>query len=202
MRRALFLALLVGLGSVSPVVGQENDSPQDDVLIGGIQQNGGYGGATLALTSFQGDPVVLAGGQGGWIINRRFVIGGGGRSIATRYGTTLNGRRVDFEMGYGGILFEYIGAPSRLVHYGGELLIGGGGARYFEEATGDGDDSIASASIFASELGVRLEFNITTFFRVGLSGGYRLIVGSDFRGLSDTDLGGSYSQLSFRFGSF
>lgn len=204
MRRVLFFVLFVGLGSVSPVVGQESDPPQDEVLIGGIQHNGGYGAPTVALTSFKGDPVVLVGGQGGWIINRRFVIGGGGRGIATRYGTTLNGRRVDFEMGYGGILFEYIGAPSRLLHYGGELLIGGGDARYFEESTGtsDGDDSIASTSIFASELGGRLELNVTTFFRVGLSGGYRLIVGSDLQGLSDTDLGGPYGQLSFRFGSF
>lgn len=207
MRRFYLFLLLVGLGIVPPVVGQDDDTPEDDVLIGGIQHNGGYGAPTLSMISFNGERAVLAGAQGGWIINRRFVIGGGGRGIATRHGATLNGEPVELQMGYGGILFEYIGAPSKLVHYGAELLIGGGQAR-FVDASGIDDlevydgDSIARTSVFASELGGRLELNITTFLRVGLSGGYLLIVGSELQGISDTDLGGPYGHLSFRFGSF
>lgn len=205
MRRFILFVLIVGLGSVSPVVGQDTDAPEDNVLIGGIQQNGGYGAPTIALTAVNGDRAILVGGQGGWIINRHFVIGGGGRGLATDQRATLNGEPVDLQMGYGGALVEYIGAPSRIVHYGAEVLIGAGGAQLLDESSaGDPDDAdvLENTSFFASEVGGRLELNVTTFFRVGLSGGYRLIIGNDLPGISDVELGGPYGQLSLRFGSF
>ena len=109
-------------------------------------------------------------------------------------------------MGYGGLLLEYIGAPTELVHLGGGALIGAGGAQLVRDLDGDEpyDDgnTLASTSFFASELEGRVEVNVTSFFRLGLSGGYRLILGSDLQGVSDADLGGPFGRLALRFGSF
>lgn len=208
MRRILLFSLLIGLGMAAPVLGQDEDASDDETLISGIEQNGGYGGPTVAVTAFNGEVAIVTGGQGGWIINRQFVIGGGGRGIATRHSTPLNGQTVDLEMGYGGLLLEYISAPSELVHLGGELLIGAGGAYLSRESDAGGyaddydENVLERTSFFASEAGVRSELNVTAFFRLGLSGGYRFIVGSTLPGISDRDLGGPYGRLALRFGSF
>lgn len=206
LRRASLLLVLLGCVAVGPAMGQED--PDDEVLLSGIHQSGGYGAPTVTVTSVNGEAAILTGGQGGWIINRQFVIGGGGRGLTTRPEAGSEGAVYDIQMGYGGLLLEYIGAPSRLLHAGGEVLIGAGGAQLTNGAApdddfGDDDEAIVDeTSFFASEAGARLELNVTSFFRLGLSGGYRLILGSDLRGVSDADLGGPYGRLSFRFGSF
>jgi hypothetical protein len=66
------------------------------------------------------------------------------------------------------------------------------------------DASLDRSAVFAAETGVRVEINVTRFFRVGLSGGYRLISGSDLErtAVSDDDLSAPFGQLSLRFGSF
>lgn len=202
--RRLVLLLFIGAWAVAPALGQDGD----EVLFDGIQQSGGYGAPTVAITSVAGEAAIVTGGQGGWIINRQFVLGGAGRGVSTRPTTPVDGDAAEVQMGYGGVLLEYISAPSQLVHLGGELLIGAGGAQLRDpddvdpEPGPDDDDTIDETAFFASEAGARVEVNVTSFFRIGASGGYRLVVGSDLRGVSDADLGGPYGQLSFRFGSF
>ena len=208
MRCVLILGLILGLCAGGSVQAQAPDDGEtdDEVLISGIEQSGGYGAPTVAVTSFNGEPAILMGGQGGWIINRQLVIGGGGRSIATRHDHAISGQAGTLEMGYGGLLLEYIGAPSELVHLGGGALIGAGGAQLGRDLDGgepyDDPNTIASTSFFASELEGRVEVNVISFLRLGLSGGYRLILGSDLQGVSDADLGGPFGRLALRFGSF
>ena len=57
-------------------------------------------------------------------------------------------------------------------------------------------------ALFVTEGGARLELNVTTYFRLGVTGGYRLVSGSDLQGISDDELSGPYGGLTFRFGSF
>jgi hypothetical protein len=143
------------------------------------------------------------GGQGGWVINRQFVIGGAGRGLVTTPDLNFNSRSAELQMGYGGLLLEYIGAPSELVHYGTSVVLGGGTAQIVPQGFDPRDDeSFDQTTFFAAEGGARLELNVTTYFRIGVTGGYRLVAGSDLQEVSDTDLGGPYGELSLRFGSF
>jgi hypothetical protein len=107
------------------------------------------------------------------------------------------------------LLLEYIGAPSSLFHYGAEVVVGGGnvelvGDQGFQAGPSVSDESVERSAVFAAEVGARAELNVTSFFRIGLSGGYRLVSGADLEkaAVSNDDLSAPYGQLSLRFGSF
>ncbi len=65
-------------------------------------------------------------------------------------------------------------------------------------------ESFERSAVFAAEVGARAELNVTSFFRIGLSGRYRLVSGADLEkaAVSGGDLSAPYGRLSLRFGSF
>ncbi|WP_118828364.1 hypothetical protein [Salinibacter ruber] len=217
-RSLLCLFLLAAVASTcgtAPALAQENGAPRDETLFGSVQSSGGYGAPTVALTTLNGETAAMVGGQGGWVLNRRFVVGGALRGIVPRPDVTLQGRSssapesAQVQLGYAGLLLEYIGASSNLLHYGGTLVVGGGnvelvGDQGFRAGPSVSDDSVERSAVFAAEVGARAELNVTRFFRIGLSGGYRLVSGAALEkaAVSDGDLSAPYGQLSLRFGSF
>jgi hypothetical protein len=210
----VFLAFFAtGLGS-APARAQE-EVPQDETLIGSVQSSGGYGAPTVALTTLNGETAAMVGGQGGWVLNRRLVLGGAVRGIAPRPDVALRNRSQDdpasaqVQLGYVGLLLEYVGAPSKLLHYGAELVVGGGTVELtndpgFRAGASVSDESFDRSGAFVAEVGARGELNVTSFFRIGLSGGYRLVSGADLEkaDVGSSDLSAPYGQLSLRFGSF
>jgi hypothetical protein len=211
----LLLTAVSAVGSVPSALAQNGEGPQDETLLGDVQSSGGYGGPTVALTRLQGETAAMVGGQGGWVLNRRFVLGGAVRGITPRPTVDLRNRdsgdpaSARLQLGYVGLLLEYVGAPSRLLHYGAELVVGGGTVELvddqaFRAGASVSEDSFDRAGAFVSEVGARAELNVTSFFRIGLSGGYRLVAGGTLEkaDVSNGDLSAPYGQLSFRFGSF
>lgn len=132
------------------------------------------------------------------------MIGGAARGLVTLPSTTVAGRPAQIELGYGGLLLEYIGAPWELVHYGLNLVVGGGGGRLVDDAYDDPqhDESLDQTAVFVTEAGGRLELNVTSYVRVGTGIGYRIVSGSDLQAVSDADLRGPYAELTLRFGRF
>jgi len=170
-------------------------------LIGdlGEVEHGGYGGPAVRFTQIAGDFGVLSGGRGGWIINHRFVLGGGGYGLANPKNVTAPDATGDpvegeLEMGYGGGIVEYIVASDALVHASVELLVGGGGLTTQVHA--------ASDAFFVMEPGANVMLNVTQFFRLGAGVSYRSIHGADFGGLDDDDLTGVSWGFIAKFGSF
>ncbi len=207
--------LAIGVSGLAPALAQENRAPQDETLFGNVQSSGGYGAPTVALTTLNGETTAVVGGQGGWVLNRRFAIGGAVRGIAPRPEVALRNHSpsgpesAQVQLGYAGFLFEYIGASSKLLHYGAELVVGGGNVELvdgegFQTGPSVSDESFERSAVFTAELGARAELNVTSFFRIGLSGGYRLVSGADLNeaDVSNGDLSAPYGQLSLRFGSF
>lgn len=198
-----------------PARAQQSSAPQDETLTGSGQSSGGYGAPTVALTTLHGETAAVVGGQGGWILSRHFVLGGAARGIAPRPDVTLQNRSpndpesAQLQLGYMGVLIEYIGAPSKLLHYGAELVVGGGTVELvddqaFRAGVWVSEDSFARTGAFVSEVGARAELNVTSFFRIGLSRGYRLVAGAnpEKADVSNGNLSAPYGQLSLRFGSF
>ena len=189
--------ILVTCVMVTPVLAQQ------ETLISGQLEHGGYVGPVVKFTTINNDWEVMVGGRGGWIINHSFVLGGGGYGLVTDVEAEHIDRTGDvvLELGYGGGMLEYVGYPNELIHYSVSLLIGGGGVNYVREITNTRLYSDADA-FFVLEPEVNFMVNITTHFRAGVGAGYRLISGVDLAGLSDSDIGGLSINMVFKFGDY
>lgn len=198
MRRRLMVSAAILL--VLPVTASAQDT-----LFGGEVHSGGYGGPTAAVSSFNGSTVAFAGGQGGWVINKMFVIGGAGRGMASPMDLTVAATTYDLEFGYGGLLLEYLHGSDSVLHTMASVVVGGGGVSLLEQgvaSTAADDDAV-----WVVEPGFGVEMNITPWFRFGVQGHYRLVTGLTSRfetdyGLTDSDLSGALLTFEFRFGRY
>lgn len=199
------------IGAVVMLIGAADVSAQRNETLAGSRRGtdyGGFGGPVVKLTRVAGEDVVMNGGRGGLIINRRLVIGGGGYALSRqniRTGFEFdNDDQPTLEFGYGGIELEYITRPSRLVHATFYTLIGGGRASYVSEQSQGGAvlRQRLDSDVFVIEPALTLELNITNWFRTGIGGGYRFVDGSDLPRVNDAALSGGVATLSFKFGSF
>lgn len=178
---------------------------QDDTetLISGDIESGGYGGPVVKIGQIHGKNGVFVGGQGGWIINHQFIIGGGG------YGLTNDILMQGIEstedlylnFGYGGLFLEYIIAPKKLVHVAVNSLIGAGGVS-FRDKDYQQTDTYNDDSFFVLEPGICLALNLHNHIRVTLGGNYRYITGADMEGTSNSELSGATFEVRLKFGSF
>ncbi len=154
--------------------------------------HGGYGGPVIKIGAINSQGALFLGGCGGWIIDHTFVIGGGGYGLVNDIRSA--GNRID--LGYGGLLLEYIMGSDNLVHLNPRALIGYGWIAY--DVTDSVDDGY-----FAFEPGINVEVNITPWLRV--SGGVQYLLTSgigDIPGLDEKDVNGPSVLLVFKFGAF
>jgi len=199
MKRALVPAIIL-LFSLS-AYGQE------ETLINGQIESGGYGGLEVKFGNINGEWEVLVGGRGGWIINHQFVLGGAGYGMATP-GETNPGiippyLNEQFEMGYGGVLLAYINNSHKLIHLAVETLIGGGGISHYYGRNDDVfDTDYDGDAFFIIEPGVNFELNITRKFRFAAGASYRITSGVEYRDLEDGDITGPAINLMLKFGKF
>jgi len=197
MKMKRIFAFLLMLAIVPVVFSQE-----EETLVGGEIESGGFGGPVVKITQVNGESGVLMGGRGGWIINHRFVLGGGG------YGLTTNHKAPNYstesphyiEMGYGGLELEYIVSSNKVLHYSLQTLIGAGGVDLRDKWGGSVDGE--NDSFFVVEPGANLELNVSKSIRISAGASYRHVVGVDYRGLGNSDLSGLSANLALKFGKF
>ncbi|MEO0095757.1 MAG: hypothetical protein ABIL46_01135 [candidate division WOR-3 bacterium] len=173
---------------------------QDEVLIKGPVEKGGYGGLVIKFTELNDDFACLIGGRGGIILNHTFSVGGGIYGLANRIDVHTNYPLRDYIMdfSYGGLILELIFGSRRLVHFGISSLIGGGCISYrtpfYEPWYDDG--------FFVFEPSAEITLNVTKCFRIDIGSSYRYIYGTDLNGVSDNSLSGAAGHITFKFGKF
>jgi len=174
---------------------------QDETLLGDDIESGGYGAVVVKYGRIVGADGVFVGGQGGWIINHRLVLGGGGYGLANRISRdVLDCPYLGF--GYGGLLLEYLISSRSLVHGSVQCLIGAGGIGYDGDWRCTETFSYESDAFFALEPGAHLMLNLHRRVRVGIGASYRYIAGVRYRDWSDSDLSGATAQIMVKFGVF
>jgi hypothetical protein len=166
-----------------------------ETLIQGPVDDGFVFGPDFKFTDVNGDFASLAGAYGGWILDRKLLLGGGVYTLTNGSDAT--------EMTYGGAVVEYFVNPSSLINLSFRGLAGGGsatvgslhGARersrfgrsFMEDARRRADSQfpelMRSSSFFVAEPELNLMLNISQKFRLSFGGGYRFIGGAD--GLND-----------------
>lgn len=189
--------LLIGIWT--PVWAQQQTLFSDEI------QSGGYGAPVVKFSTLDNDFAVLVGGQGAWIINHAFAVGGAGYGFVTTH--YLDQSNLGFaertEGGYGGLLLEYYVLPLEIVHFRISSIIGAGGMVLLEGRRGDyHQPTIDDTAFFVAEPGAGIGVTVTSVFRVSVEASYRFIVGSSLLGLSDSDLSGPAGMISFQFGAY
>jgi len=182
---------------------------QEETLIGnGEVSHGGFGGPVIKFTQIKGEPALLVGGRGGWIINHTFVIGGGGYGLVNKIKADIPVYGIYTQpylnFGYGGVELEYIIQSDKLLHFTVCTLIGGGAVSYREHLWDDSWDEWDSPNdaFFVFEPSAGVELNIISFFRVNAGVSYRFISGAEFDDLKNKDLAGVSAFLTLKFGKF
>lgn len=176
----------------------------EQTLLSGHIDHGGYGGPVFKYTQLgpNSEEGLLVGGQGGWIIDHTFVLGGAGFGLAN----SINANWIKYyvpqylNFGYGGLFLAYINNSDKLIHYDINTIIGWGTVNYRDKDyynLYDTDDSI-----FIVEPGIYIVANITKFFRVGAGASYRFVQGVEIEGLTDDNLSGPSAQVILKFGAF
>jgi hypothetical protein len=143
------------------------------------------------------------------VINKTFVIGGGGYGLVTT--NTITGYpNAVLQVGYGGGELEWVFASDEAVHATAMLLIGAGSAQVRSDTASMFDDgharSIASTTFFILEPQISVEMNLTRWFRIGAGASYRWTNGASMTPgearIDDASLRGLSGVITFKFGVY
>jgi hypothetical protein len=212
-----FCIILLILLSTALFAQQDSTANQVETLLSGKIESGGYGGPLIKLGQILGKTGFFVGGQGGWIINHRFVLGGKGYVLVNP--VEIEGlQNIHVGFGCGGVLLKYICNSDKLVHVTFESMIGLGGV--YNDVTDyskdhDPIDYTGDAGLVL-EPGINIELNVAKHFRINAGitylfvngieydpgAPYQDVIGTDYSHVSDSDLGGMSVLLSFEFGVF
>lgn len=213
--RSIITHLLVLVASVafSQRYVDTHDPKSDEIksLLGKGNDLNGYGGLDVKVTDIVDSRVLIAGAQGGVLVNRKYIVGLGGYGIATEVqfdglvGTDV--KPLNLHGGYGGIVLGGMVGSKEIVHLVFPVLLGAGSIDvsdkdYFTNTPNDAEFTIERSAFMVIEPAAQIEFNITTHFRLAAGMSYRYITGTELQNVSDKDLSGGAVMVSFRFGRF
>jgi hypothetical protein len=171
---------------------------KEETLFSNINHIGGFGGPLIEVSSINGETVADVGGGGALILNNFFF---GGYGLGTDApNITIDSESLDIDFGHGGLWFGYAASPYKVVHLYSSFKLGWGEANLTDK---DGDKLFSdNVLVLTPELGV--ELNLTHWFKLGITGGYRYVDGVSTlpAGLTDDSFSSPFGALTFRFGGF
>jgi hypothetical protein len=192
-----------------------------ETLMAGLKSSGFYGAGSMRFTSLGGRFATLLGGYGGWYFNKSLMVGGGwmahtaGRTFGV-LGTSLATLREDLQIegfNYGGLVVEYTFDSDKALHYGAQILLGGGNVtalRILDRTITTPPVSLPTTTFESGQSGfvviepaLQAEVNITRAVRASFGGSYRLVAGLRPNiGITNADLSGFSLTLCLKFGRF
>lgn len=175
---------------------------QEEVIFDHVIVHGGFGGPFIEMTSMDDQSGVMVGGGGGVILNSFFIGGfGQGGSFAEHATDT---RLYPINFGYGGLWIGFVTPSHKAFHFYSSLKIAGGGIS-LTEGRGDNANTVYDEAVFVVQPEVGVEVNMFRWFRIALTGNYRVVSGiqpGDLAGLDNRDFNAGGMALTFRFGKF
>ena len=148
---------------------------QHETLFDDFSSFGAFGGPIVEISSINGDVGADVGGGGALVLDDLFI---GGYGMGTSYpeitleeevGGELQNVVYDIRFKHGGLWFGYTPKQSKVWHPYGSLKVGWGKARLLRE-----DFDMPSDRIFVLTPEAGMEVNLTRFFKLGFTVGYRM----------------------------
>lgn len=140
-------------------------------------------------------------GFGGGIVINNVFVGGYGLAGFDLKSVIENDDLETIDIGHGGIWIGGTYQPHKLIHIYGTSRIGWGSVNIDVNDNNLEYEDLDKIFVVTPEIGI--ELNVTKWFRVGATAGYRFVDGVDkSTGLSDDDFRGTVATLAIRFGWF
>ncbi len=194
MKKIIILIILISTAILSKA--------QADSLFSSRSISGVFGGPLVKYTKINNKDALILGARGGWAFNSIFTIGIGAYGLANDIPINTAQSDTNFiNLGYGGIIVEFVGMSDNVMHWQVGGLIGTGSV-----STRNGNDTGKNDIIFVLEPGADAVLNITSSIRLAAGISYRFVSGVDsdnFSGfLNNSDLSNFSASLTLLFGSF
>ncbi len=170
---------------------------QHETLFNKVKIRGAFGGPIIE-SGFRNDLGTSVGGGGGLVFNNMFIGGYGVGSVD--FEKLIEDELEVLDIGHGG-LWLGVALPSyKLIHFYGSARIGWGAVNVqFDNVNSYYD--LDKIFVLTPEIG--LELNVTHWFRIGATAGYRWVDGAnESLGYTNDDFTGAMGALTFRFGWF
>lgn len=173
---------------------------QHETLFGNLDVSGAFGGPILEVSSIVGETGADVGGGGALVMEHLFFGGYGlGNEFSefeVKEGDAAG--RYDVKFGHGGFWLGLVPRQYKLIHFYGSARLGWGRARLRQDK-----DTRYSDRMFVVTPEVGFEVNLTDYFKLGFTGGYRWVTGIDkLPELGNEDFSSPIGMLTFRFGGF
>lgn len=147
------------------------------------------------------DQINTSVGGGGGIVIDNFFLGGYGLGSIDFEALFDNDDIEQLEIGHGGFWLGYAYRPDKLIHLYSSARIGWGAVNVQLNDNNVRFSDLDKIFVVTPEIGV--ELNITGWFRLGATAGYRWVDGTnESLGYTDDDFSGGIGTLHFRFGWF
>jgi len=207
-KTAIFLLLAVGTFFAHAQDDYSND--QVRTLFSNSRSNGFYGAFSLGYSQLNGKDALVSGARAAYIFDHKFAIGLGGYGFVNNidYHTYYENHPMDYTLagGYGGLIIEPIVGGRNPVHFSFPVLVGLGGVALIEDSPYNWDyepfNEIDHDLFFVVEPAVELETNLTRWFRLAASMGYRFTSQVNLFETDENVLRGLVFNLTFKFGKF
>jgi len=211
----LFLFAIIFVSSTSLTQAQSHEWHQynrgdrnTQTLLNRSTSYGGFGSWMYGATDINGQTAYLTGRKFMFVMNVRpqHTLNIGFSTYRTQsdfdvvnWDSNLPVTAPQLETEYSGFELEYVNRSRRLVHFGGQLLVGSGEVQYTNsnillEKRKD--------SYFVMQPGLNLHLNVTTWLRLNAGVYYRFASNVNLEGTSDRDLSGFSAVAGFRIGAF
>lgn len=171
-------------------------SAQHETLFDDIRSIGGFGGPIIEIGSINGEIGADVGGGGALILDNIFI---GGYGLGSDYPEiNIDDQFYNIKYKHGGFWFGYTAKTHKVAHLYSSVKIGWGKAKLRQEK-----ETMYSDRMFVMIPQVGVELNLTDFFKIALSGGYRWVNGiNQLPTLDSSDFSSAVGMITFRFGGF
>lgn len=171
-------------------------SAQHETLFDNVRSIGAFGGPMIEIGSINGEVGSDVGGGGAVILDNVFI---GGYGLGSDYPEiTIDDELYNIRYKHGGFWLGYTSRTHKVAHLYSSVKIGWGRAQLRQEK-----ETLYTDRMFVMIPQLGVELNLTDFFKIALTGGYRWVNGINrLPSLESADFSSPVGMITFRFGGF
>jgi hypothetical protein len=167
-------------------------------------ENGAFGAPVFKYTRLAGEPALITGVNGGWIINKRIVLGAGyyvlTSNVSSDYTDTEYNQNLLLDFNYGGLQFEYLLLYESRYNVTLNMLLGGGGLSFY---LNDINRKFSGRNLLVWEPQLNFEIELYEWLHADAGISYRMISAyKEVYGISENDLQGINILLTLKLGKY